>query len=427
MSNDLHKTDSVPTVSPSAGLDGCLDELDPELRQLSLSIWIRPELAYEEFDAHDVLTAFLENKGLTVTRHYCLPTAYLAEYRSPGYDPALHPTIAYLSEYDALPQIGHACGHNLIAIAGVAASLGCRRLMEDSRKAGEALPERVEGRILCVGCPAEETTGGKIDLLMMDAFSSVDFCMMVHPYGYNIAEPEILGLLECEVEIHGNELDAGLSPWECGAAATDCAVLLYSSLSLLRRTLQPGNQIHGVILEAGRPQSNRKSFAKLHFYLRTRTTLAMDRLKAFFFKALQSVADLYDCTFETKFAEDPFEGLVSNNAMARVYRKYGELLGLQFPRLPPTWGSTDMGNVSNAVPSIHPFFAIGDPSLTLHTKDFQVASGTPEAHQATVQVAKVIALVGFDLLRDKSLQAACKTDFYNSPASSSRNRSVRPE
>ncbi|OWA55030.1 Peptidase M20 domain-containing protein 2 [Hypsibius exemplaris] len=392
-----------------ADVQAHVDKLSPELRILSMAIWNRPETAYEEHFAHSLLTDFLAGKGFTVTRHFHLPTAFRAEFQSAHFDPARHYTVAYLSEYDSLPVIGHACGHNLIAICGVGSALALQSLL----RIGTGL----EGRVICLGTPAEETSGGKIDLLNAGAFVGIDFCMMAHPSGVNITKPDFIGLLECEVEFFGKDNDAGPEPWSSSASATDAAVLLYTSLSLLRQKLNAGNQIHGVIFEAGKPQPTGKSYAKCHYYMRTPTVPEMDTLKQSFQAALDSTALICGCTVKREYAIAPFEGLISNQLMASLYDKYAQQLGFDSPDLPPSYGSTDMGNVSNNLPGLHPVYSIGESTLTLHTEDFKAAAATAYAHTATLNIAKSLAMVGVELLSNTTSAQSAKLAFSLSPAS----------
>eukprot|EP00026_Physarum_polycephalum_P010474 Phypoly_transcript_10638.p1 GENE.Phypoly_transcript_10638~~Phypoly_transcript_10638.p1 ORF type:complete len:221 (+),score=24.55 Phypoly_transcript_10638:169-831(+) len=206
-----------------------IDAVAGELHDVSMKIHGHPELAYEEVFAHNLLTSYLENKGFKVERNYVLKTGFRAVYGTGS------PIIALLSEYDALPSIGHACGHNLIAVASVAAGIALKDVLS---KLGEG-----KGTVWVLGSPAEEAGGGKVDFLRAGVFSDVDIAMMCHPYQLDSAYPRILALQELEVEFHGKEAHASVSPWE-GVNALDAMVMAYTSISALRQQFRVGDQVY---------------------------------------------------------------------------------------------------------------------------------------------------------------------------------------
>ncbi|OQV25589.1 putative Peptidase M20 domain-containing protein 2 [Hypsibius exemplaris] len=200
------------------------------LNDISQKIWREPELYFQEKFAHNLLTDFLERNGFTVVRGYKnIATAFRAEFQSPNYDRLLHPTIAVLCEYDALPEIGHACGHNLIAEAGIATGLALRDVLTSHADTAQA----VDGKLVILGTPAEEQGGGKVILINEGAFLDIDFAMMVHPFVRNDLEPVILGIEACRVEFRGKAAHAACGPWEA-VNALDAAVSLYQNVALFR-------------------------------------------------------------------------------------------------------------------------------------------------------------------------------------------------
>jgi amidohydrolase len=197
-------------TNPGKDVVAAIEKASPELRSLSMKIHDHPELGYQEVFAHKTLTDFLTAQGFHVTKHACgIPTAFIAEFEHPGADPAQFGSpirsIGFCSEYDALPAIGHGCGHNLIAIAGVGAAMGVKAAMEKNK---------IRGRVRLLGTPAEETLGGKRPMLEKGAFEGLDACLMVHPGQFDILYRQPLGVGRLEVEFHGKAAHASASPWE---------------------------------------------------------------------------------------------------------------------------------------------------------------------------------------------------------------------
>ncbi|GFY66315.1 peptidase M20 domain-containing protein 2 [Trichonephila inaurata madagascariensis] len=243
---DNEEKGSKPTMSEEdfRFLCSVIDREKEFLNSVSQDIWKTPELAYEEFHAHDVLTDALTQLGFQVEKHYKLPTAFKAEYASKT---GTAPVIAIILEYDALPGIGHACGHNLIAEAGLAASLAIKEAMDADPK--------LEGKLLVLGTPAEERRGGKIDLLEAGAFQGVDAAMMVHPSKYTSTFPPVLSRLSMNVDFKGKEAHAAAFPWE-GRNALDAAVAAYQNIALLRQQMKPSNRVHAIITNGGAEDFN---------------------------------------------------------------------------------------------------------------------------------------------------------------------------
>jgi amidohydrolase len=216
---------------------GIIDTYSEELLELSGEIWKNPELGFKEHLAHSLLTGFLERRGFEVQRSFAgLETAFRATFGSG------RPNVCVICEYDALPVIGHACGHNLIAEAGIAAGLGLKAALEC-----EGAPK---GMVTVMGTPAEETSGGKLDMIQNGAFSDVDIAMMVHPSPSDIVSPTTLGVSMWNVEFTGKSAHAAAYPWE-GVNALDAAVMAYNSISLLRQQMKPTWRVHGVALNGG--------------------------------------------------------------------------------------------------------------------------------------------------------------------------------
>ncbi|GFT87179.1 peptidase M20 domain-containing protein 2 [Nephila pilipes] len=372
------------------------------LNSVSQEIWNTPELSYKEFHAHEILTSALIRYGFHVEKHYIVPTAFKAEFASVE---GGGPVIAVLLEYDALPDIGHACGHNLIAEVGLAASLAIKAAME-------ADPE-LRGKLLVLGTPGEEGDGGKIDLLNAGAFRGVDVAMMAHPCKGNISSPPILSLMPINVDFKGKEAHAAAFPWE-GRNALDAAVAAYQNIALLRQQIKPSNRIHAILTKGGVVPNVIPSESRLEMYARSSTRSDLEDLVTRITECLTSGASGAGCTATvTVDRKHCFENLITNKIMANLYDSYAQKLGI-YPTnfsgsVIPT-GSTDMGNVSHVVPSIHPFFDI-DTKAYNHHKDFADASGDPKAQGPTLQVAKGLAMTGLKLMQCPDVLQEVKEQF----------------
>ncbi|KAG8685545.1 hypothetical protein FRC11_010428 [Ceratobasidium sp. 423] len=240
--NVAHK---LPSPAAADTSDHAIDESNKSLRELSLQIHDHPELSWDVKYAHDVLTQLVESQGFQVTRHYLadqLPgdTAWKAEFVIPDKSGKTLPVIGFNSEMDALPGIGHACGHNLIAIVGVAAALGLKSAMEK---------HNIPGKIILLGTPAEEKGLGKIHLLKAGAYKEMDICLMAHPVPGDsrlVETTTSLANQSFEVEYHGQSAHAGAAPWE-GKNALDAVFVAYAAIGALRQQIHPTARVHGII------------------------------------------------------------------------------------------------------------------------------------------------------------------------------------
>src|SRR6478736_3156534 len=229
----------------------------------SHAIHDHPEENFAEHHAHDLLTGLLEEEGLAVERHaYGLDTAFSARAGSGG------PTVAVLLEYDALPGIGHACGHNIIAAAGLGAGL-----------AAAALADELGGRVIVLGTPAEEGGGGKVFLAERGALDGVDAALMVHPSGLDLATMDAIAIQRLRVTYHGREAHAAAAP-ELGRNALDAAVLGYMNVAALRQHIRPDERIHGIFTEAGTAPNVVPARAAATWYVRSPTVRGLHKLKA---------------------------------------------------------------------------------------------------------------------------------------------------
>ncbi|ERE83991.1 peptidase M20 domain-containing protein 2 isoform X2 [Cricetulus griseus] len=388
-----------------------IDEAAERLGALSRAIWSAPELAYEEHSAHCELTRFLEREppaaSWAVQPHFGLATAFRAEWATP--EAAAGPgalQLAFLCEYDALPALGHACGHNLIAEVGVAAALGLRAALE-----GVAAPPPV--KVIVLGTPAEEDGGGKIDLIEAGAFKDLDVVFMAHPsqedaaYLLDVAEHDVT------VKYYGKASHAAAYPWE-GVNALDAAVLAYNNLSVLRQQMKPTWRLHGIIKNGGVKPNIIPSYSELIYYFRAPSMKELQVLTKKAEDSFRAAALATGCTVEIKSGAHDFYNVLPNKTLCNAYMENGKKLGIEFISedaiLNGPSGSTDFGNVSFVVPGIHPYFYIGTDALN-HTEQYTEAAGSQEAQLYTLRTAKALAMTALDVIFKPELLEGIREEF----------------
>jgi amidohydrolase len=376
-----------------AAKDRLIAEVDRHaagLLDASHRIHERPELLFEERFAAELLCDMLEGAGLQVERGaYGLETAFAARAGSDG------PTIAVLCEYDALPGIGHACGHNIIATAGLGAGL-----------AAAALADEVGGRVVVLGTPAEEGGGGKIYMGEAGAFDGVDAAMMVHPAGRDLVEMDVIAIATWEVEYFGQEAHAAAFP-HLGRNALDAAVLGYNAVAALRQHIKPNERVHGVFTKAGDKPNIVPDHAVAEWYVRSGTIFSLQPLKERVLACLEAGATAAGCRMEYRPTCPEYSDLRTNEPIATAYEANAQRLGRQPRRFDSVTGSTDMGNVSYLVPSIHPMIKVSPSDVAIHTRDFAGWAASAEGDKAVLDGAKAMAMTVADLwLRPDVLDAA---------------------
>uniref|UniRef100_A0A668UBB7 Peptidase M20 domain-containing protein 2 n=1 Tax=Oreochromis aureus TaxID=47969 RepID=A0A668UBB7_OREAU len=380
----------------------CIDAHKDELHSLSRDIWSNPELAGNEKHAHDRLVRFFsQDQTWTVQSHYKLPTAFKASWGpvSGGVgDPVLN--VGFLCEYDALPGIGHACGHNLIAEVGAAAAVGLKAALENQTE----LPVPV--KITVLGTPAEEELGGKIELINAGAFADIDLVFMAHPAQQDASFHPCIIIEEMLVKYYGKASHAAAYPWE-GVNALDAAVLAYSNISVLRQQLKPDWRIHGIIKHGGEKPNIIPAYTELEFYLRTPLLKDLCDLKAKAEACFRAAAGATGCQVEITSPTPTYYNILPNATLASLYESNGKALGIHFPEQPTS--STDFGNVSFIVPGIHPFFYICTDALN-HTEEYTEAAGIL-AQLYTLRTAKALSMTAVDVVCCPDLLKKVRDDF----------------
>lgn len=376
-----------------------IDKKKDQLMQLSKDIWNNPELAYKEYKAHELLTSFLAGQGFQVTKHTPLETSFIAEFgnKCDGV------TVGICCEYDALPGIGHACGHNLIAEASVGAALGAKEAI--------ATCTDFDGKIIVFGTPAEECGGGKANMIKSGAFDECDVCMMAHPALYDLQDPVMVAVSQFKLIFRGKTTNSVLSPWE-GTNALDAAVQCYNAISMLRQQAKPTSRIHAIISKGGYAPNNIPDESELFIYVRGVRDEDMLLLKQKVVLCGSGSAEATGCFMELVDVI-MYNALKSNKALLDYYVKNAEQEGIVFNYAgSKQGGSTDMGNLSVKKPSIHPKFKVQSTS-NIHTAGFNDAAILPINQLPTIRVAKCLAKTALDVLTNVDLLDLIRKDFHS--------------
>jgi amidohydrolase len=379
-----------------------VDELAPALIDASHQIHAHPELNFEEHFAHGLLTDLLEANGVAPVRGaYGLPTAFEGSAGESG------PVVAVLCEYDALPGVGHACGHNIIATAGLGAGLAAAAVAGDAG-----------GRLRILGTPAEEGGGGKVRMARAGAFEGIDAAMMVHPADADLVAITSLAIQELQVTFHGLAAHAAAAPWD-GRNALDAAVLGYTSIAALRQHIRPNERIHGVFIEGGAKANIVPDRTSMSWYVRSGSIGMLQDLKQRVLTCLESAAAATGCTLDVEWIDNTYAEMVDNQAMVEAYVANAARLG-RTVRDPVTSGkhvagSTDMGNVSYLVPSIHPMIQAAPEGVPIHSVDFASYAASPQGDQAVLDGAKAMAMTIVDLWASAALRDSAQEEFGRRP------------
>ncbi len=375
-----------------------IDAAASQILAISHQIHANPELGYQEKFASSLLCTALEQYGFAVERGYAgIETAFCARRDSGG-----RPRVAFLAEYDALPVVGHGCGHNIIATSALAAGVGLAAVVEETG-----------GEVWVIGTPAEETDGAKVVMVRQGAFAGIDAALMIHPHEGTFYMTESLALDAIEVEFFGKPSHAAAAPWE-GVNALDALLMTFNSLNALRQQVRPDARIHGIITDGGAAPNIIPDHTVGRFYVRAKKRAYLDELHQKFLACVQGAATATGTRFETRMYENPFDDMKNNLVLAERMRDYlSGVIGVQdVQRAPEMFGSIDMGNVSHVVPGVHVLVDIaqGKP-LTPHTHEFQAAAGTAYADATILRAGKALALTGYDVLADAGFRDAAWEEF----------------
>jgi len=367
-----------------------------ELIELSLKIHANPELGFKEKKASGWLTTYLEENGFQIEKGIgSLPTSFKALYGNGK------PVIALLAEYDALPEVGHACGHNIIAASAAGAGVACKCIVDD-----------YGGTVAVFGTPAEELFGGKVIMLQAGAFDGVDVAMMVHPGVRNKVTIEALACISLEIEFFGKAAHAAAHP-EQGINALEAMILAFNAVNSLRQHIKDRARIHGIITRGGEAANVVPAYSAAKLLVRAPDNTYLDELKQKVLNCFAGSALATESRLDYKWGETVYAPMNNNLFLAQLFSQNLESLSRKVEPLESRsgFGSTDMGNVSQIIPAIHPSVAIASPDISVHSTGFALAAASEMGHSGLLDAAKAMAMTVVDLLSKPEILAKVKEEF----------------
>lgn len=377
-----------------------VEAIKASLIETSNFICSNPELGNEEFKAVETLTTLLVNHGFSIeTNILNKPTAFRATYVSanPG------PSIAFLCEYDALPDIGHGCGHNMIGTMSCGAAIALSKVLDN-----------IGGKIVVLGTPAEETNGAKVDMAEKGIFDGIDVAMILHPDDKNHESGLSLAMDAIQFDFKGKTSHAASAPHE-GINALDAVILTFNGINAIRQHITTDARIHGIIKEGGKAANIIPDRAIAQFYIRASKKKYLKELIEKVKDIARGAALMTGATLDISNYEISYDDMNTNLTLSECFTENLKHMGIR--NIHParsSYGSIDMGNVSNVVPAIHPYISISDTPLIGHTTEFRDATCTDQAHDALIKGASALALTGYDVITDQRLLFRIKNEFNRS-------------
>ncbi|CAO2650294.1 Nn.00g015860.m01.CDS01 [Neocucurbitaria sp. VM-36] len=393
-----------------SNVESTIDNYNHKLQKINNALHSHPEIGYNEHFAHETITSFMSSNGFDVKKHtYGLDTSFEVEYGTGGR------LVIICAEYDALPNIGHACGHNLIATASIATFLAAASAMKK---------HHIQGRLRLIGTPAEEGGGGKARLIDAGAIpEDTAAAIMAHPMsGHSLfnkpdkydglAGLKLIASHKFRVEFRGKPAHAAGEPWN-GVNALDAAVAAYNNVGLLRQQMEPDERVHCVIENGGTVPNVITDYSRMNWNVRSPTIERADKLLARVKSCIEAGAKATGCALEYEFSPT-YLNLRANDTLCKVYAEAMGTLGssIMVHQEKAMNASTDMGNISHIVPSFHGAFAIpATPDVSIHNPAFAACAGTDGAHRAALQCAKGMAMLALRVLVDGEVARKAREDF----------------
>lgn len=378
-------------------LENKFSEIFEDLKELNEYIYKNPELGRKEFKACEAHKNLLKKYGFEIEENYIgIPTAYLAKYSSGKKGIK----IGYLAEYDALPEIGHGCGHNILGTTSIGAGILLKEYIDE-----------FGGEVLIFGTPAEETFGAKVDMAEAGCFDDIDVAMISHPTGKNHEKSGTSQAMEAlQFTFRGKTAHAAGDPYN-GINALDGVIQFFNSVNALRQQTKDSARIHGIISNGGEAANIIPDLAVANFYVREATTKDMLKLSERVKNCAKGAALATGTSLEIENYEYTFKHLVTNEKLSSIYTKNLELQGIKdIPISDPT-GSSDCGDVSHHCPTIHTYFPISKCELTGHSIEFAKATITEEAYKGMKEAIFALVMTGKDILSDPNLLKEIKDEF----------------
>ncbi|MGI8906667.1 MAG: amidohydrolase [Candidatus Sumerlaeaceae bacterium] len=366
-----------------------VESLRDQILATSRHLHDNPELSGEEYESAKLLAGRAEANGFAVEHGIAgLPTAFKAVKAPASTNGECKPRIAFLAEYDALPVVGHGCGHNMIGTAGTYAAIGLA-----------AISDELPGQVELFGTPAEETVGGKIIMLEAGAFEGVSAALMMHPGIYNEVAYSSLACISVQVEFRGRSAHAAASAWK-GINALDAMIQLFVNVDMARKQLPPSVRMPGVILSGGERANMVPDYTKGQFSLRGKDKEEADLVYAKFIECAKAAALATGATMTQHIEGYPYYDMRPDPVLADLYHDNWMELGGEEPHTDPKpHGSLDIGNLSHQFPCLHPSVRITyDESIGGHTHEFREATITDFGNEQLVRAIKALALTGLEAM-----------------------------
>lgn len=375
------------------------NKIKVDLLNIKKALYDNPELGDEEHESMKRLVDYLREHDFEVeTGLVDRPTSFRAEFTSdkPG------PTIAYLAEYDALPGLGHGCGHNLIATMSSGAGIVLSKVIKE-----------IGGRVIVLGTPAEETNGAKVPMTEQGVFDDIDVAMMVHPFGETTESGPMLAIDAIQFAFTGKSSHAAASPEE-GINALDSVIQLFNGINAIREHVPSDVKMHGVISEGGQAANIVPDYAVAQYYFRSNSRDTLDHVVAKAKNIAEGAALMTGATVEISNYELSYDNLIVNQTLSDQFTKNMEDISQQ-PVYPPreASGSADIGDVSQVVPAIHPMVGLNDASLVLHTTEVADKTMTKDGDNALKYGLLSLAQTGYDVITNPDLLTNIKNEFQN--------------
>lgn len=374
-----------------------MDKIEQDLQEIRTHLFEHPELGDEEYIAQEKLVGYLKKHAFSVeTGLVDRPTSFRGRYQAEKSGP----TVGIMAEYDALPGIGHGCGHNLIATMGIGAAILLSKVIDD-----------VGGTVIIYGTPAEETNGAKVPMAEAGMFDECDIAMMVHPAGVSAKSGESLAMDAIEFRYEGKTSHAAASPEE-GINALDSVIQLFNGINALREHLKDDVRIHGVITEGGQAANVVPDLAISQFYIRAKERYEVDEVVEKVKRIAEGAALMTGATLSIRNYELSYDNMITNETLSNIYtEKLYEAGETEIDDARGGLGSMDMGNVSHRVPAIHPYIGMGKDGLIAHTTEFRDRTMTEDGKLALRRGALSLALTGLEILTNQEVLSQIKQEF----------------
>lgn len=375
-----------------------LETIQNRLWEISDHLYHHPELGDQEYESMELLVEFLKEHQFTVEKGIVnRPTAFKAVYdsRKEG------PTIAYLSEYDALPGVGHGCGHNLIGTMSAGAGVLLSKVVDE-----------IGGRVVALGTPAEETNGGKVPMAELGVFDDIDAAMILHPADESYESGDSLAMDAIQFDYRGRTSHAAASP-EKGINALDAVLQLFNGINSLRQHVTSDVRIHGIIKEGGVAANIVPDKAVAQFYVRAKDRSYLNEVVEKVKNIAQGAALMTGAELHMSNYELSYDNMITNQTLSQLFTNNLLATGVrEVKKAKQTYGSIDMGNVSQVVPAIHPYIGLDSPGLIAHTKEFADLTITENSHHVLSKGALALASTGYELITNHELFEKMKQEFY---------------